>query len=101
MNICQKKKKNAKDKLYLLLKSHGEWVETKTNKDQKIFWKSYFLAVHAGGWDLTQSRMSMNVFLRSSHLEMDNFSSLTFQVMKKAASNFNPSLKRKDLGANT
>lgn len=43
----------------------------------------------------------MSVFLRSSHLEMDNFSSLTFQVMKKAASNFNPSLKKTDLGANT
>lgn len=38
----------------------------------------------------------MSVFLRSSHLEMDNFSSLTFQVMKKAASNFNPSLKKTD-----
>ena len=84
-----------KDRLFQLLKKPWR-VETKTNRENKKPWKSHLLTVPCRGWNLTQSGKYISVFFRSSYLEMDKYSSLIFQVMEKAASNFNPCLKKTD-----
>lgn len=97
MNICQmKKKKGQCESGKTNFSSFSKAMESRnqTQQGNKKPWKSHFLVVPCRGWSLTQSRKYISVFFRSSHLEMDNYSSLIFQVMEKAASNFNPCLKK-------
>lgn len=76
------KKDNVSQERQTFPASQKPWrVETKTNREIKNLESLTFYLSHAGVEIWLLSGKYISVFFRSSHLDMDNYSSMIFQVM--------------------